>query len=97
MKTKLILVEGIPGSGKSTIAKKIAAFLKEKGLQVKLYNEGDLHPADLAWHAVVPLEELPQIKSNYEGLWPQIEQQMNSDTQYAYIAYTKMQTDNYAF
>ena len=97
MKTKLILVEGIPGSGKSTIAKKIAAFLKEKGLRVKLYNEGDLHPADLAWHAVVPNEQVPAIKSKYSELWPQIEQQMSSDEQYTYIAYSKVQTENYAF
>lgn len=39
--TKLILVEGLPGSGKSTTARHIADFLLFNGVEHKLYNEGD--------------------------------------------------------
>ncbi|MBN2554476.1 MAG: hypothetical protein JXA97_00935 [Anaerolineales bacterium] len=44
---KLILVEGIPGSGKTTIAEWINAQLEEEGVQTALYLEGHPdHPAD---------------------------------------------------
>ncbi|WP_336780861.1 adenylyl-sulfate kinase [Paenibacillus illinoisensis] len=47
MARQLILVEGLPGSGKSTIAKMISDILIQRGLQIQLFQEGDLnHPAD---------------------------------------------------
>jgi ABC-type dipeptide/oligopeptide/nickel transport system ATPase component len=47
MKSKLILVEGLPGSGKSTTARLIHDLLIEKGVNAELYVEGNLeHPAD---------------------------------------------------
>ena len=61
MKNRLILVEGIPGSGKSTISKKIRDFLVSKGLDVVLYNEGDLHPTDMAWNALLSKEEYDNV------------------------------------
>ncbi len=51
METKLILIEGIPGSGKSTIAQKTGEYLSARGLKTKVYAEGQLHPVDLAWCA----------------------------------------------
>lgn len=47
MKSKLILVEGIPGSGKSTTAQFVSGWLSTMGLQTYLYQEGQSsHPAD---------------------------------------------------
>lgn len=47
MKNQLILIEGIPGVGKSTMAKKIKEYLDKKNIKSKLYLEGDFdHPAD---------------------------------------------------
>ena len=47
MKSKLILVEGLPGSGKSTTARLIYDILMENGVNAELYMEGNLdHPAD---------------------------------------------------
>ncbi len=60
MNTKLILVEGIPGSGKSTFARRIAGHYQALGQTVRLYNEGDYHPADVAWNACIPLAGLEQ-------------------------------------
>lgn len=37
MKNRLILIEGIPGSGKTTIANKLKEHLVNKGVNVKLY------------------------------------------------------------
>ena len=64
MNTKLIMVEGIPGSGKSTIAQKIADYYKSKSLAINPFNEGQAHPADLAWSACVPLGSLNDILSS---------------------------------
>jgi hypothetical protein len=46
--TRLILVEGLPGAGKTTLARKFAA-LRVQGWEVALYLEGDLHPCELQW------------------------------------------------
>lgn len=49
MKTNLIIVEGLPGSGKSTTAAMIAEILKGKKRQVCCVDEGvQEHPADYA-------------------------------------------------
>ena len=58
MKTKLIMFEGIPGSGKSTIAHKSTLILKKKKVLSRLYREGELHPANLDGYAVIPESEL---------------------------------------
>lgn len=47
MGTKLIIVEGLPGSGKSTTAQMVYDILKEKGINTEFYSEGNYkHPAD---------------------------------------------------
>lgn len=49
MKTNLIIVEGLPGSGKSTTAAMIADELGKKGKKVICVDEGSQeHPADYA-------------------------------------------------
>lgn len=49
MKTNLIIVEGLPGSGKSTTAAMIADELNKKGKKVVCFDEGvQEHPADYA-------------------------------------------------
>lgn len=47
MSARLFIVEGLPGSGKSTAAKLVYELLVEKGIEAELYSEGNLdHPAD---------------------------------------------------
>lgn len=47
MGTKLIIVEGLPGAGKSTTAQMVYNILKEKGVNAEFYGEGNYkHPAD---------------------------------------------------
>lgn len=72
MRNKLILVEGLPGSGKSTISKEIFNILSSKGLNVKLYNEGNYnHPADFDGFSYFSKKEfvnLTERYSNYKDL-----------------------------
>ncbi|MDA1543669.1 MULTISPECIES: hypothetical protein [Bacillus cereus group] len=47
MNAKLIIVEGLPGFGKSTTAKLINEILSQNKIEVELFLEGNLnHPAD---------------------------------------------------
>jgi len=67
MNTKLIMVEGLPGSGKSTISQLIADMLREQGMNVRLFQEGHLeHPADYESVACYTEKELDQLLSTYE-------------------------------
>lgn len=94
MDTKLLLIEGIPGSGKSTISKRIHAYLEEKGIRSQLFNEGDLHPADLAWHACVPAGEFADLLAKHPGDREAVMRQTTMEEDYAIVAYTHIDTDN---
>lgn len=48
MKTELIVVEGLPGSGKSTVSKMIADALNGSDVKALWFDEGGEHPADYA-------------------------------------------------
>lgn len=97
MKTKLILVEGIPGSGKTTFAKRIAEFYRAKGRAVSLCLEGDSHPADLSWCALIPAAELEAALAPYPELREEIDRNLRLEGDFAILAYTKVITDNWAF
>lgn len=66
---KLILVEGIPGSGKTTTAKKLYQELESQGKKVNLYLEGDLHPADMSWQAYLTQEEYEAFRNDCKDIW----------------------------
>ena len=97
MKTKLILVEGIPGSGKSTFARRIADFYIKGGIKTNLYNEGWFHPADLAWNACVPLKILDIVLAPYEDFRDEIDKHIHVEDDYAIVSYTQVKTENEAF
>lgn len=63
MATKLIVIEGLPGSGKSTAAQKVYDILKEKGINTELYCEGNYnHPADFDGVAYFSSEDFNMLK-----------------------------------
>lgn len=90
MKNRLILVEGIPGSGKTTISKKIKNHLVSKGLEVLLYNEGDMHPADMAWNALLNMDEYNNIIDEYKTHEKIIKENSIFEDDYVILAYTKL-------
>ncbi|WP_175988153.1 hypothetical protein [Bacillus sp. Marseille-Q1617] len=69
MSGRVIFVEGIPGAGKTSTVQMISGVLKDKGLPVKAYIEGDPdQPADYEGVALLSKEELSSIKkSNSES------------------------------
>lgn len=90
MKNRLILIEGIPGSGKSTISSKVRDYLESKGVKVKLYNEGEAHPADMAWNAYLSIEEYNEILKNNPNHEKKIRENSTLEEDYAVVAYTKL-------
>ena len=70
MQTRLILIEGLPSSGKSTTAEMVKTILDEQNIENELYLEGNLdHPADydrVAYFNEKEYEEL--IENNSEQL-----------------------------
>ena len=90
MKNRLILVEGMPGSGKSTISKKIKDYLESNGLDVVLYNEGDIHPADMAWNALLTKEEYNNIINENKEYENVINENSICEDDYVIVAYTKL-------
>lgn len=97
MKTKLIMVEGIPGSGKSTFAKRIADHYQNQGITVNLYNEGGFHPADLAWNACIPMDQLESTLAGYASFREEIDKNTQIEDGYAILSYTQVKTDDQAF
>lgn len=86
---RLILIEGIPGSGKTTMATKVKAHLERRGFSVQMFLEGDLHPADLAWLSVIPIEKFEEIQQLplFQGC---LEGHYSLEGDHAIIAYTRL-------
>ena len=87
MQSKLILVEGIPGSGKTTIAKKISAYYQDNGVNAVTYPEGEAHPADLGWIACIPLERYNDLLLRYPQFAEDIKANSQIEYGYAMVAY----------
>ena len=79
MNSRLILVEGIPGVGKTTTARKIKAKLIEEGKDVILYEEGMSHPADMAWNACLKEEEYNDFIKKCSKMWEVSKKSINKE------------------
>jgi len=68
MANKLIIVEGLPGSGKSTTAQKVYDILKDKGINSEFYSEGNYyHPADFDGVAYFDSEDFNILEKAYSA------------------------------
>ena len=69
MNSRLILVEGIPGAGKTATARKIKEKLIDEGTEAILYEEGMSHPADMAWNACLKEDEYNDFIKKCSEMW----------------------------
>lgn len=92
MESKLILVEGIPGSGKTTTAQFVAAWLAEKGVETAVFLEGDLnHPADFESVACLDSRAYADLKDQFPNDIPFLEQHLSRDGDDYFFRYRALQ------
>lgn len=90
---RLILVEGIPGSGKTTMSMKIADYLSLQK-KTEFYKEGDGHPADLAWCACIPKEQFGDLINHYPEYEKSIREHMYEEEGFVIVPYTCFPIDD---
>ena len=66
---RLFIVESVPGS-----VRRLAEKFSKYNPNVKLYLEGDLHPADMAWCALMTNKEYKEICDSYPWYVQELEQ-----------------------
>jgi len=94
MNTKLVVVEGIPGSGKTTTAQFIADWYREHGIIPRLYLEGDWnHPADFESVACLDQAEYAAILARHPACEALLKQQVVVKGHDYFFSYRKLQQE----
>lgn len=91
--TKLILVEGIPGSGKSTTATKIKEYFDAGKIKSRLYLEADCcNPSDYAWISMIPESDYINLIKAYPEFAQVLEQYSEKDGVNVLVYYQRMKS-----
>jgi hypothetical protein len=76
-KSKLILLEGIPGSGKSSAGAYLQHFIEDRGNLVSFWREGNFdHPADFEGVACLTEAQYRDCLSRYSGITALLNKQL---------------------
>jgi hypothetical protein len=90
---RLLLVEGSPGSGKTTTARSASRWLAAAGARVRVYYEGDPQPADLAWQWWLAPTEFEAVCQTHPGAEAELRRCAWIGTAGVAVAYTKVDVD----
>jgi len=91
-RTKLILLEGIPGSGKSSAAAHLETFLENMGLHVRFWREGDFdNPADFEGVACLNPSQYRNLIMRHPEYARLLEEQLTVRCDDHLIKYRKLQ------
>ncbi len=88
--SRLILIEGIPGSGKTTYALRLAKHYKQYRQPVECYIEGKRNPVDLAWCAVLDEDEYIGLLSDYPEYSKKIQEYSFREAGMIIVPYTEL-------
>ncbi len=91
---QLVIVEGIPGAGKTTTARFVQDWLAGHGFQPRLYLEGDLdHPADFESAACLNAAQYARLLVRFPAARPILEQHKQVLRNEIYLGYRKLQQE----
>jgi hypothetical protein len=94
-KCKLIIIEGIPGSGKTTLATFVRDLLDERGIANRLYCEGDLdHPADFEAVAHFSRPDFESFLSSHAAYRQLLEQNVTIAGDDCFVGYRKLRLED---
>ncbi|WP_020616405.1 hypothetical protein [Paenibacillus daejeonensis] len=87
-KHRLILIEGLCGTGKTTLAERLNDYLMQQGQRSRLYDEGaEQHPVSLNGHAFYREAAYLNLLSRFSSLSPVIHSLAMEDNQKYLIPY----------
>ena len=91
----IIIIEGLPGSGKTTFAQQLYDDLKALGKNPKRFLEGEMHPIDFAWIAVLTDEQYQALLKDYPEDQAAIKAQTTYENDKILLAYTRVRLQQY--
>ena len=90
--TRLVLIEGIPGSGKTSTARFVCDWLEERGARTALFLEGDWdHPADYESVACLTGAEVAALRAQFPDQAGFLAHQARQENGEWFFSYHKMQ------
>ncbi len=90
-----LFIEGLPGSGKTTFSRRLEEVLSADDIRVKRYSEGDLHPLDLAWIAIMNEKDYRFYLEKYHDLADKIKAHTIKEDGNYLVAYMKIPLENH--
>lgn len=86
--TRLIMLEGIPGSGKTTLAQRLHEYLNNHSIKSSLFIEGcKNHPINLAWYAYLSIKEYTKLLIDYSNHSEEIKKHSIIEENYILVQY----------